>query len=121
MRAKLNRRINDDEIVVVRAALDRCAEIPEARHLLSTVSSLCVIDQCQCGCPSVDFERNPASHPLPIADGLGITANGDQVGVIIWGSSDVITSLEIYDMSATASQLKLNDLKSIIPWKEGAA
>jgi hypothetical protein len=60
-------------------------------------------------------------HPRPIADGLGITPNGDQVGVIIWGVSDAITGLEIYDMSASASKLKLNDLKSIIPWEEGAA
>lgn len=60
-------------------------------------------------------------RPRPIADGLGITPNGDQVGVIIWGVSDAITGLEIYDMSASASELKLNDLTSIIPWEEGAA
>jgi hypothetical protein len=121
MRAKPNRPITDDEIAVVRAALDRCAEIPDAQQLLSTVSSLHVIDQCQCGCPSVDFARNPSTHPRPIADGLGITSNGDQVGVIIWGVSGAITGLEVYDMSARANELKLKDLKSIIPWEEGAA
>lgn len=121
MRAKPNRPINDDEIAVVHAALDSCAEIPDAQQLLSTVSSLHVIDQCECGCPSVDFARSPSTHPRPIADGLGITSNGEQVGVIIWGASDAITGLEIYDMSTSASQLKLKDLKSIIPWEEGAA
>jgi hypothetical protein len=60
-------------------------------------------------------------HPRPIADGLGITANGDLVGVIIWSVSDAITGLEIYDMSASASELKLKDLISIIPSEEGAA
>jgi len=120
MRAKPNRPITDDEIAVIRAALDRCAEDPYAPQLISTVSGLHVIDQCECGCPSVDFARNPSTHPRPIADGLGITSNGDRVGVIIWGVSDAITGLEIYDMSASAGQLKLKDLKSIIPWEEGA-
>jgi hypothetical protein len=121
MRTKPNRSINDDEIAVIREALERCAETPDAQKLLSTVSSLQVVDQCQCGCPSVDFERSSSAHPRPIADGLGITSNGDRVGVIVWGVSDAITGLEIYDMSANASELKFKDLKSIIPWEEGAA
>ena len=121
MRAKTNRPITDDEIAVVRAALERCPETPAAHELLPTVSSLHVVDQCQCGCPSVDFERSCSEHPRPLADGLGITPSGDQVGLIIWGVSDAITGLEIYDMSASASELKLTDLKSIIPWEEGAA
>jgi hypothetical protein len=66
------------------------------------------------------FERSSSLHPRPLADGLGITSNGDQVGVIVWGVSDAITGLEIYDMSANASEVKLKDLKSIIPWEEGA-
>jgi len=121
MRTKPNRPITDDEAAVVRAALERCAETPDAQQLLSSVSSLHVMDGCQCGCPSVDFARDSSVHPRPIADGLGITLNGDRVGVILWGVSDAITGLEIYDMSASASQLKLKDLKSIIPWEEGAA
>lgn len=121
MRTKPSRPINDDEIAVVRAALERCAETPDAQELSSSVSSLRVVDQCQCGCPSVDFARRSSLHPRPLADGLGITRNGNQVGVIIWGVSDAVSGLEIYDMSASASELKLNDLKSIIPWEEGAA
>jgi hypothetical protein len=121
MRAKANRPITEDEIAVVRAALERCPETPDAQELLPTISSLRVVDQCQCGCPSVDFTRSSSEHPRPIADGLGIISNGDRVGVILWGVGDAITGLEIYDMSANASELKLTDLKSIIPWEEGAA
>ena len=121
MRTKPNRPITDAEIAVVRAALERFPETPDAQELLSTVSSLRVVDQCQCGCPSVDFARGSSEHPRPIADGLGITSNGERVGIIVWGASDAITGLEIYDMSANASKLTLQDLKSIIPWEEGAA
>ena len=122
MRAKPNRPICDDEIRIVRAALERCAETPDAQKLLSTATTLHVVDQCQCGCPSVDFARSSCEHPRPIADGLGITSNGDQVGVIVWGVSDAITGLEIYDSRIpNASELELKDVKSIIPWEEGAA
>jgi hypothetical protein len=120
MRAKPNRPITDEEATIVRAALERCAETPDAKELLSSVSNLHVVDQCQCGCPSVDFARSSSAHPRPIADGLGITSDGNQVGVIIWGASGAITGLEIYDGSASASELKLQDLKAIIPWEEGA-
>ena len=119
MRARPNRPITNDEVTVVRAALERCAETPDAQKLLPTVSSLQVVDQCRCGCPTVDFARSASAHPRPIADGLGVSSNGGRVGVIIWGVSDAITGLEIYDMSANASKLKLKDLK-IIPWEEGA-
>jgi hypothetical protein len=105
---------------VVCAALERCAETPEVRELLPTVNNLCVVDQCHCGCASVDFARNSSEHPQPIADGIGITPSGDRVGIIIWGVNDAITGLEVYDMSASVSDLPLSDLQSIISWEEAA-
>jgi len=48
-------------------------------------------------------------------------ANGERVGVIVWGRPDAVTGLEIYDMSASATGLPLSQLQSIIPWVEGAA
>ncbi len=121
MRAKPNRPITEDEMAVVRAALERCADTANVEGLLRSINSLRVVDQCQCGCPSVDFALSSSTYPRPIAEGLGVTAGGDQVGVIIWGLHDAITGLEIYDMSTDASELSLKDLKSIIPWEEGAA
>ena len=121
MRAKLNRPIDDTEVAVVRLALERCAETPEARALLPTVGNLSVVGKCDCGCATVDFARNSSELPRPIADGIGVTPSGDHVGVIIWGVDDSITGLEIYDMSASASGLPLSDLQSIISFDEGAA
>jgi len=120
MSPKPNRPINDAEIAVVRAALERCAETPKVRGLLPTVDNLRVIDQCQCGCATVDFARYSSEHPRLIADAIGITPSGDRVGIIVWGLNDAITGLEIYDMSASASGLPLSDLQSIISWDEAA-
>lgn len=121
MRAKPNRPINEDEVRVVRTALECCAEIPEASALVTTLANLRVVRGCECGCASVDFAIATPEQRQPIADGLGILANGERVGVIVWGTPDAITGLEIYDMSASATGLPLSQLQSIIPWEEGAA
>ena len=121
MRAKLNRRITDDEIRVVRIALQRCAEIPEAPALISAVTNLRVVGGCKCGCASVDFANESSGRPKPIADGLGIVSNGERVGIIVWGTPNGVTGLEIYDLSTSATGLLLSDLQSIIPWEEAAS
>ena len=121
MRAKPNRPINDDEVRVIGAALQRCAEIPEASALVPTLPNLRVVGGCECGCASVDFAITTPEQRRPIADGLGILTNGECVGVIVWGTPDAVTGLEIYDMSASATGLSLSQLQSVIPWEEGAA
>jgi hypothetical protein len=121
MRAKPNRPINDDEIRIIRTTLERCGQIPEAVGLVPTLDNLHVVDGCQCGCASVDFAVTTPEQRQPIADGLGILPNGERVGVIVWGTPDSVTGLEIYDMSATATGLPLSKLQSVIPWEEGAA
>lgn len=36
----------------------------------------------------------------PVADGIGRTALGGEVGVIVWGRRDAITGLEVYSFDA---------------------
>ena len=121
MRTKPNRPISEIEIAVIRQALEHAATAPEAKALLTTLPTLRVVDQCQCGCPSVTFHKDSPEHPHIVADGLGVPAGGGQVGVIIWGVKDAVTGLEIYDGSASASTLSLADLKSVVSWESGAS
>jgi hypothetical protein len=121
MRAKTTRPINDDEVRVIQTALRRCAEISNASGLVRSLPNLQVVGGCECGCASVDFAITTPELRRPIAEGIGILTNGERVGVIVWGTSDVVTGLEIYDMSATATGLPLSQLQSVIPWDEGAA
>jgi hypothetical protein len=120
MRAQPNRPINADEVRIIRAALDRCAEIPNASVLAGTLDSLRVVGGCECGCASADFAIAQPERKRPIADGLGILPNGEQVGLIVWGTSEAITGLEVYDLSATVTDLPLSEIQAVIPWEEGA-
>lgn len=69
------------------------------------------------GCASVDFD-GPTSEERSgvIADATGQTPRGGQVGIIVWGRSDAITALEIYDLGAGDHDLLLPVPTSVIPW-----
>jgi len=51
-----------------------------------------------------------------VADGIGTTSAGGQVGVIVWGRGKAITGLEIYDLGAGENDLKLPIPSSIKPF-----
>lgn len=118
MRPQPDRSINDREIAVIRAALALATVGPTAQQLAPTVSSLRVIGRCGCGCDTVDFEKDPDERARPIADGTGTTSAGGAVGIIVWGTSTKITGLEIYDLGAGGSDLRLPEPSSILPWNK---
>jgi len=120
MRPQPNRPINAEEVRIVRAALECCAEIPNASALVATLDELRVVGRCECGCATVDFTVALPEHKKPIADGLGILPNGKRVGVIVWGTPEAVTGLEVYDMSGTVTGLPLSQVQTVIPWEQGA-
>jgi hypothetical protein len=80
------------------------------------IPDLEVVARCECGCASVDFERSTSQERSGIfAEATGRTPRGGQVGVIVWGRSDTITALEIYDLGAGDNDLVLRVLTSVIP------
>ena len=122
MRTKINRPITPEEVAVVRTTLERAPVAPEHARLAASVESLRAVDQCSCGCDSVDFEEQGSVRPAkPIGDAIGTTPAGGVVGVIVWGRDDAITALEIYDLGAGDDGLRLPTIHSIRGFREGAA
>jgi hypothetical protein len=81
------------------------------------VPDLKVVARCECGCASVDFDAPTSDERSGIvADATGRTPKGGQVGIIVWGRSDAITALEIYDLGAGDDDLVLPVPTSVIPW-----
>jgi hypothetical protein len=120
-RTKVNRPVSPTEIAVIRAALERVPVAAEYSALGVNLESLRVINKCQCGCDSVDFEAHDADRPPTLlADGVGTTEAGGGVGVIVWGRADAITGLEVYDLSAGDEDLHLPVPDSIRPWEQAA-
>lgn len=120
-RATINRPITPEEIAVIRTTLERAAVAPEYAALVSDLEHLRAIQRCDCGCDSVDFAEASATDPSrPLGDGIGETPQGGTVGVIVWGTPEAVTGLEVYDLGAGDDDLRLPEPESIRAFREGA-
>ena len=115
-RAKINRQITPTEIAVIRSALAHAPKEAILPAVADGLGHLRAVGQCGCGCDSVDFVPHDPSHMShPIADGMGTTPAGGEVGVIVWGHPDAVTGLEIYSLGAEDHDLRL-PLPTSIPF-----
>src|SRR6266566_6759151 len=118
-RAKINRPITPDELAVIQTTLERAAVAPEFTALAHDLEQLRAVDQCSCGCDSVDFAEHDPTHPAkPIGDAIGTTPAGGTVGVIVWGRTDAVTGVEVYDLGAGDNDLRLPVPDSIRAFRE---
>ena len=70
-----------------------------------------------CGCDSVDFAQHDPDRPSrPIADGTGKTPAGGDVGIVVWGTDEAVTGIEVYDLGAGDEDIKLPVESSIRAW-----
>ena len=107
------RDISADEINVIRATLDVSGTSTQG----SALEELRIVSICGCGCASVDFvEHDPKNRAGPLAQAIGKTITGGTVGIIVWGTTDQVTGLEIYDLGAGQHDLTLPVPTSIEPF-----
>jgi hypothetical protein len=78
------------------------SDIPAAEQ----IDLLQVVGKCSCGCASVEFlHLEPGEIAKVVADGIGETAMGEQVGVIVFALEGRISSIEIVGYSAGPAEL----------------
>jgi hypothetical protein len=111
----VDRPISSAEITVIQVMLQRAAVAPEYSRLQENLNTLRVVWRCECGCDGVDFNtHDPQSGRTIIADGTGETPSGNPVDVIIWGSADSVTGIEI--CAGRDDDLRLPTPESIRAW-----
>src|SRR5258706_11664111 len=93
------RPITEAELAVTRHTLTVGRAGDFAFSLIDGAQGLFVVGGCGCGCPTVEFESpgGPADHGV-IADGIGLSSQGRKVGVMVWGSRNYISGLEVYGL-----------------------
>lgn len=111
------RAISTDEAAVVRQALLRAAIGSVSPGILSSIDSLQVVGECECGCRSVYF-RTLSAHEHRLADGVGYLTDGTRVDLMVWAKDDYISSLEIVD-HAGAGQLPRAE--TVCSWEQAGA
>jgi hypothetical protein len=116
------RQVTQEEADVIRAALDCAASTAPLVGLLRPLGELRVVGRCECGCDSIDFiPAETERHSRPLADGIGTTPAGGTVGIIVWGTDDAVTSLEIFDLGAGDGHVRLPVPESIRPFGPNTA
>jgi hypothetical protein len=108
------RLIAPRELEVLRRALAVCRTDAASVSHDSVAAALIVCSRCECGCDTVEFERIGDEVPALIADGLGATADGAEVGLLVFGTANAITCLEVY--SFDDGPARLPTLDSIRPF-----
>lgn len=92
---------------------------PAYQRLSEGIEGLRVIERCGCGCESVDFRVHDPERPAkPIASGIGRTHSGAEVGVIIWGTVETVTGIEVYSLGEWWDDIRLSVPQSILPWPQ---
>lgn len=75
---------------------------------LEDLESLNVVSRCACGCASVDFKLLGAGEIAElVADAIGETSSGEEVGVLVFGLNGRITGLEIVGYSDSPADLPI--------------
>lgn len=108
------RPLKQTEVAVVRNALLKAplGEVP--KPMLREVESLKVIGICECGCGSIYF--GPTHKPdRPVADGIGYSADGERIEIMVWASEGHLSSLELV---GHAGKGQLPTAESICSWQE---
>lgn len=100
------RPIEPIEAAAISALLMR-AQIGEACEASSCdFGSLKVVGKCSCGCDSLFFTGiDEAANQFRLADGLGYTEDGEEIGMILWASGSRIVHLELYNYSELPARL----------------
>lgn len=100
------RNISDAEAAVIERALEIAATDERGRELISLVRSLQIVSRCQCGCASVDFcVTEPDQVAEIVADAVGKSPSGEDLGLIVWTQGGKLSSLEVYSYSETPAPL----------------
>ena len=119
-RPSVRRRIKQEEIAVIRVALEKASLARAYTSFAEGLEDLQVVSRCACGCDTVEFAKHdPDEKDVLLADAIGTTPAGGTVGLIVWGTAREVTGLEVYDLGAGDGGVRLPVPESIIPW-EGA-
>jgi hypothetical protein len=114
------RKISSQVLAVLRRALEACPVVPISEALRDSVKDLEVVSGCACGCDTVDFVHATQAHrPFVIADGMAETPEGKAIGLLVFGTNERVTSLEVY--SLIDEPARLPTIESIHAFEKTAA
>jgi hypothetical protein len=91
---------------------------PDAQRYASQVADASVVGTCTCGCPTIDLavgdrKQRKTAPSLILADFVGKTPEGIEVGVILHAREGEISELEIYAIPQVDGPFNLPSIESL--------
>ncbi|WP_148289824.1 hypothetical protein [Ideonella sp. B508-1] len=114
------RPISGAELEVLQTVLLRAVTPHTPQVTPDELKSLVVYSKCDCGCASVGFlpEGTKANENTKlIADGLGLSPDNKQVGIIVYGSPGQVVEVEFHWPYEGGAPLPRPE--TIVPWERG--
>jgi hypothetical protein len=94
---------------------------PDAETFIGQINDLRVVDECSCGCPSIDFAKDQSgTKHTPIANFIGVTPTGVEIGGMLWVRDNVLISLEVYCFGEHDGPFDLPILDTIRPFPKNS-
>ena len=120
MKAIPERPLQHDEAEVIRWMLRYASTRGTLDHLVPSVESLRAVGACECGCPSIDFvSQEETVGSAPVAEALGTSPEGVDVGLLIWAKGVAIVGFELYNFG-DAVPFSLPHIETLRPFPEHA-
>jgi hypothetical protein len=91
---------------------------PEAKPYISQIANVNVVGKCTCGCPTIDLalgnrEQRKTAPSIILADFIGKTPEGIEVGVIVHAREGEISELELYAIPDWKGPFNLPSIESL--------
>jgi hypothetical protein len=91
---------------------------PEAKPYISQIANVNVVGKCTCGCPTIDLalgnrEQRKTAPSIILADFIGKTPEGIEVGVIVDAREGEISELELYAIPDWKGPFNLPSIESL--------
>lgn len=102
------RAITQQEVAAIREAFAVAPTEGISPPSEATLAELRVICRCPCGCASVGFVPEPVEMSLSItilADAEGRAPTGEALGLIVWGTPEQLTGIEVHWVLAEGAPL----------------
>jgi hypothetical protein len=123
MAISLDRGLSEEERAIAEWLLTNAT--PPALSYIPQLDRARVTGRCKCGCPTAtlsvpDGVARGEPRDNPVGDAFG-TVDGNLVGVMLFLSDGLLSSLEVYDLSEIEHPYGLPDLSTLRPaaWNQG--
>jgi hypothetical protein len=92
----------------------------EAHQFIGQIEEVRVVGRCGCGCPTVDLgihgaKRRTVGPSQILADFMGKTPDGFEVGVLVHARGGTLSELEIYNLGEHEGAFSLPTIGTLKP------